>query len=418
MTRTATLTREGYRAPVPRRRGGMMEAMASSTTAAVASVRDLRVRGRRSWDVRVGRLRGRAFFILQCGVAAGLAWAIARYGLGHPAPMFAAVAAMVTLGMSYGQRLSRAVEIVVGVTVGVLLGDLFAHLFGTGAWQITLVIVLSMGIAVLLGAGNLMATQAGINGAVVITLAAQYTSPLSRWLDALVGGIVALAIATIVPAAPVRRPRQQAAVVLREMSEVLATTATALRTRDGAGASAALERSRRLEGALTALRTASSEGVDVVRLSPFRRSHLPSVQAVAALVEPLDRAIRNTRVLVRRCAVSLLYDEPMPPPYVELVAGLAVAAGDIAASLNEPRPLPSSIRGPLRAVARASAVRAEPSGLSAEVVRAQVRSTVVDLLMLTGLGYDQARAEVPRGESDRPLWGDSGAYDPADGLTD
>ena len=33
--------------------------------------------------------------------------------------------------------------------------------------------------------------------------------------------------------------------------------------------------------------------------------------------------------------------------------------------------------------------------LSAEVMRAQVRSTVVDLLMLTGLTYDEARARVP-----------------------
>lgn len=34
-------------------------------------------------------------------------------------------------------------------------------------------------------------------------------------------------------------------------------------------------------------------------------------------------------------------------------------------------------------------------GLSAEVIRAQVRSAVVDLLMLTGLTYDEARARVP-----------------------
>ena len=33
--------------------------------------------------------------------------------------------------------------------------------------------------------------------------------------------------------------------------------------------------------------------------------------------------------------------------------------------------------------------------LSAEVMRAQVRSTIVDLLMLTGLTYDEARARIP-----------------------
>ena len=57
----------------------------------------------------------------------------------------------------------------------------------------------------------------------------------------------------------------------------------------------------------------SAEGIAVVRLSPFRRRHLPGVQAIADLLEPLDRAIRNLRVLVRRAAIATWRDEPVPP---------------------------------------------------------------------------------------------------------
>jgi hypothetical protein len=52
-------------------------------------------------------------------------------------------------------------------------------------------------------------------------------------------------------------------------------------------------------------------------------------------------------------------------------------------------------RDALTAIAQASSLVAAHPGLSAEVIRAQVRSAVVDLLMLTGLTYDEARARVP-----------------------
>lgn len=353
---------------------------------------------RRSTRARLQRLRQRAFFIGQCGAAAGAAWAFSRYLLDHPTPFFAPVAAMLTLGMSYGQRLRRALEVMVGVAVGVFFGDVFVHFFGSGPWQVALVVVVSMAVAVLLGAGALIVTQAGVNGAVVITLLAQPGTAVNRWLDALVGGAIALAVATVVPAAPLRRPRAQAAVVVRELAEVLEATAEALARRDARIAQATLARARRLETALDQLRTLSAEGVEVVRLSPFRRSHLPRVQAIAQLVEPLDRALRNVRVLVRRGSVAVLNREEVPDSYVALVADLGQATATIAAGLEQERLDTGSARDALGRVGRHSADAEASAGLSAEVVRAQVRSTVVDLLMLTGLTYDEARARVPASE--------------------
>jgi hypothetical protein len=85
----------------------------------------------------------------------------------------------------------------------------------------------------------------------------------------------------------------------------------------------------------------------------------------------------------------------VPAPYVRLIADLADVTDDIAAELKERR-LPVGARDPLAAIGRQSArtAGAHPM-LSAEVMRAQVRSTIVDLLMLTGLTYDEARGRVP-----------------------
>jgi hypothetical protein len=79
---------------------------------------------------------------------------------------------------------------------------------------------------------------------------------------------------------------------------------------------------------------------------------------------------------------------------VDLISWLADVTAEIAGRLNE-RQLAEGSRDALSAIARASSPAATQPGLSAEVIRAQVRSTVLDLLMLTGLTFDEARARVP-----------------------
>ncbi|TWD81470.1 uncharacterized membrane protein YgaE (UPF0421/DUF939 family) [Kribbella amoyensis] len=351
-------------------------------------------RSRASVQRRVERWQNRIFFITQCALAAGVAWALARYVVGHQQPFFAPVAAMVCLGFSYGQRLRRVAEVMVGVAVGVLVGDLFVKLFGTGVVQIVVVIALAMSIAVLLGAGNLMTTQAGVQAAIVTTLLPDPGAGFSRWLDAVLGGVVALAAATIAPAAAIRRPRQQAADVLNELSAILIETADGLRAADEDAVTDALRRARASESMLDDLRSAADEGVAVVRLSPFRRRHRGRVHQIANLVVPLDRAIRNIRVLVRRCAVSVWRGEKMPTEFPDLLERLADGTRLIAESLFEPHADVAAHRV-LGELGRRTAELPIPGSLSAVVVLGQIRSTIVDLLELTGTSYEEARTLVP-----------------------
>ena len=351
-------------------------------------------RSKASLRNRFTRLRQRSFFIVQCSTAAAVAWWVATVLLQHDNAFFAPVTVMLSLGMSYGQRLRRVIEVTFGVAIGVLVVDTFVHFFGSGVWQIAVVATVAMTIAVLFGAGTMLVTQAGVQSIIIITLVTGQEFALSRWLDAVVGGSVALLAATITPASPLRRPRAQAALVVTELSAILACTAMALRQKDADLASRTLDRARSSEHALDELRDLSAEGIAVVRLSPFRRRHLPAVQAIADLLEPLDHSIRNIRVLVRRASIALWEDEDVPPAYVDLISSLADVTAEIGSQLNE-RLLALGSRDALSALAQSSSLVAPHPGLSATVIRAQVRSTVVDLLMLTGLTHVEARAQVP-----------------------
>lgn len=343
---------------------------------------------------RVDRLGARFFLILQCAVGAGLAWLIAKNVLGHPTPFFAPVAALIVVGVSFGSRMRRAIEVGIGVAVGVGVGDVFVHLFGTGVWQIILVCVVAMSIATLLGAGSLIIIQAGVQSIIVTTLLPDPSYALSRWLDAVVGIVLALLIATIAPSAPLRRPRILAAQVLEDISGTLRQVSTALRENDADAADDVLDRARATDEGLQDLREANAEGLGVVRHSPFRRGDLPAVQAYAELAVPLDRASRNLRVLARRAAISTWRGERVPEDYIVLIDELAAVIDYMANELWDRR-LPVSARPRLVRLGERTAQAQIVQSLSAVVILAQTRSIVADLIMLTGVPADDARSAIP-----------------------
>ena len=115
-------------------------------------------RGEASARRRLERWRHRAFMIIQCAVTAGAAWLLASLLLGHRCADFAAAAAILVLGVAYGQRLRRGVDVAIGVTVGVALGDIWLLFFGIGVWQIALVCAIAMSLATL-GAGSASSTS-------------------------------------------------------------------------------------------------------------------------------------------------------------------------------------------------------------------------------------------------------------------
>jgi len=355
---------------------------------------ELGARSGTSLRARVARLRSKSWVIGQCAVAAGVSWWLAADVLGHRLPFFAPIAAVVSLGMSYGQRHRRVAEVTVGVALGILLGDVVTHLIGSGGWQMVLIVAVGMSVALLLDAGQLLVTQAAVQGIVVAALAPAPGGAFIRWTDALIGGAVALVAATVVPRAPLRRPREQAAVVVHKIAELLRTAADRVSDGDAEAALAALADARSTDELITELRAASTEGLSVVRSSPFRRRHGERQRRLADLVDPLDVALRNTRVLVRRVAVATHRGEPVPASYAALVRELADLADRVALELAEGR-MATTVIEDLVALGRTTATVEHSDDLSAEVVLAQVRSIIADLLAVCGMDPLEATDAIP-----------------------
>ncbi|GAB3199779.1 FUSC family protein [Nocardioides hungaricus] len=351
-------------------------------------------RGRTSIRARVRRLQAKTWQLGQCAVAAAVAWFVAADVLGHPSPFFAPVAAVVALGTSYGQRLRRVVEVTVGVAVGVFLADLLVVWLGSGGWQIGLIVALAMSAALLLAGGPLFVTQAAVQSIVIAGLAVGPSQAFTRWTDALIGGAVALVAATVVPAAPLRRPREQAAVVVRKISALLRAAGEVMADGESDRAMELLADARSTDYLIRELQDAADEGLSVVESSPFRVRHRAGLRKMAELVDPLDRALRSTRVLVRQTAVAAYRRRPVPRAYSLLALDLADAADEVAGELADNR-LATDAQPALLSVADATGQVDRTDVLAAEAVLAQLRSVVVDLLMVTGMDQLESTDALP-----------------------
>lgn len=353
-----------------------------------------RRRGRASLASRLQRWRTKRWQIVQCALAAGVAWFLAKDLLGHELPVFAPIAAVVSLGTSYAQRLRRVAEVTAGVSIGVLLGDLLVSQVGSGAWQITLIVGLAMTAALMLDAGTLFVNQAAIQSIFVVALLPGTGESWTRCIDALVGGAVALVAATVVPAAALRRPREQAATVLDKVAALLRGAGEVMVDGEAGHGLDLLADARDTDHLIRRLQAASDEGMAVVASSPFRVRHRPGIKMMVELVDPLDRALRSTRVLVRHVAVAAYHRREIPTSYSRLAAELA-AAVDIAVDELRADRQADAARPALLAVGAGTGIVERSEHMTAEVVLAQLRSVVVDLLMLTGMEQLEATDALP-----------------------
>ncbi|HJC29713.1 MAG TPA: FUSC family protein [Candidatus Dietzia intestinipullorum] len=346
------------------------------------------------------RRLGYAFLpILQCGLAAGVAWLIAHDVVGHERPFFAPVAAAIALGTGMGRRLRRGVELVFGVIVGVGLGDLLIAQIGSGAWQITAVVVLAMSAAVFLDRGALVGTQAASSAILVATLLPPGSAEgYERMLDASIGGVVALVAMALIPVHPLKRVRREAASLLGVASSVLADVSEGVDREDTDFIRAALQDARDTQPAIDGIEEQLAGARELVRISPFYRRRQPEEITLTRILNPLDNGIRNIRVLARRAIVAVDDQVDVAPALSSLIGHLGWAlellsrriAGDPGA------PGVAEVHRELRAVAsRAKRELVYDAGLTETVMLAQMRSILVDMMQVAGLSKISALATLP-----------------------
>jgi uncharacterized membrane protein YgaE (UPF0421/DUF939 family) len=282
------------------------------------------------------RLRPYLWPSIQASIAVAVAWYLAHDVLGHPAPIFAPVAAAVTLGAGRVMRGQRALQLIGGVALGIGIGVAVQALAGAGALALGLAALLTMWVTIAIsggftGNGVMFTNQASVSAILLIALPLP-GGWLQRLIEALVGGGVALVIAVLLfPAAPLPLLREAAQRVFVALHEALGHLDEL-----GAGRGAVDQRwmlgaGERIYEQLAALIAARFTAAEIVRLAPRWWHMRPAIRAADDRLGHLSLLAGAVLSLLR--AVATLSVEPALPAQLrpaihELASALGALAED------------------------------------------------------------------------------------------
>ena len=357
----------------------------------------------KSVQARLKRVRKRLLPILQIGLAAGLAYFLARDVAGHPRPFFAPISVVIIIGMTGGDRVSKSLDMALGCILGVLVGDLIFYRLGDGGWQIAVIVAGSLLIASFLSSSILVNNQAAIGAILIATIMppdAEVTG-IDRTVDAIIGCLVALATIALIPQAPMQSARAEVSKVLGIMSSVLDDVSDGLRDNDPASIDEALDLIRGTQTGIDDLAAAIKAGQETSRVSPFLWGTRRYINSLARVIPPVDNAVRTTRVLARRAGVLADDNDSATSAQIQLLDTLSQVClelsevYDVNSRVTQATVIPQCVNE-LRQAAQEAGMDVIPEDgvLSAYAVLAQTRSLIVDLLMVCGMSNESALAAL------------------------
>jgi uncharacterized membrane protein YgaE (UPF0421/DUF939 family) len=339
------------------------------------------------------RVAANGRWFVQAALATALAWEAAIVLFGHPRPIFAPVAALIAVSTALGQRRRYAVEMVVGIAVGVGIADLLFVLIGGGTFQIGAIVAGAMIVAVALGGSVVLVSEAAVSALLVVTVQPP-SSGLSgaRFLDSLLGGLIALTITSVLPRNPVLAARRAAALPLAQIAATLEDIARALDRADQHLAERALARARSVE--LDAFEDAVTAGRETLQLAPFAHATRERFARYVSAQAQIDAAITSVETLSRAVVRALRFGDNVPAPMPEAIRDLSQAVRRLEESLDDPSG-EISVREPaVRAAAQATLVLGQTGNLSANAIVVQVRAAAVDLLRGSGVTQEESERLV------------------------
>lgn len=341
-------------------------------------------------------------------LAAVAAYAFAHLIFGHSEPYFAATAALIALGFGRDPHIRKALEVAIGVTLGILVGDTIQTLLGQGYWQGMIVVFVTIILARFIDSGVIFTTQMSIQAVLIVLLPIPPEGPLSRSLDAVIGGVIAIAITMITPVSLRRETVAGFRGLFRSINSVFRELAQALESHDSRGGWVALIEARGLQSKIDAVRTEIASAEELATYSPTRRSARQDLIEMSRTLEKTDLAVRSLRIIARRVITVIDEFETQDDKMDDLdrMSAWFTDAGDAVAvlgrSLSEPvapgrhRSL-SVARDALGSVT----TKLTPKNLGAETLHGEAlvmmcRPMMVDFLEATGSDHDEATSYLPQ----------------------
>lgn len=330
--------------------------------------------------------------IVQIVVAATAAYLLARGLLGHELPLVAVTVTIISLGLARDATPRRVVESVIGINIGIIVAALLVQVIGQGAWQIAVILAVTLLVARAVSPSAPFAIAAAVQSMLVAVLPAPETGVFARSLDGLIGGAMALLFTALIPRFDLVRQRGEATALFSLLDQSLGGLHGALAMGDAPAAELALARSRRSQALIDTWTRSLESARGVAAVSPWLRRQRARLTEEARLLAVADLTTRHVRAIARR--VEVIARDGLPRP---VLAELMESAAEVVRLLGRSRD-DDAARYAARAVAAGLAARCAPTavdGVGDQVVIVLLRPFAFDVLVHLGMPPDEARALLP-----------------------
>lgn len=346
----------------------------------------------------LARVKDSLWQIMQLVIASFSSYLIAHFALGHPVPLLAVTVAISSLGFARDTRPGRVASTAIAMVVGVSISESLLFAFGHGAWQLSLAIAVSLLLARAFSKNPAFALTVTLQAVLVQLLTAPSGGPFARVLDGLVGGLVALSFTALLPRNPIKLARRDAAALFALLKKTLADLRQVALTGDPEVADAALGRIRQTQPLVDNWQSSLESALAISKVSPFYRWAQLEIAQQRQLLEGMDLATRNLRVITRRVDF-LLQDGKSLEKIAPLFSKLLIAADLLEQSVDD-----FSMRAKAKKYLAKLIVTLDPSQFEAKlslaetVLLMQIRPMTIDLAIASGLDAAKARRLLPKVE--------------------
>jgi uncharacterized membrane protein YgaE (UPF0421/DUF939 family) len=362
-----------------------------------SALRRLERQARRRVDARMAAKRVWESLpaIVQILVAVLAAYAIARWGLGHPFPVLAVTVTINSLGFARDARPTRVAETVIGILIGVALSDGLSLVIGKGLWQLAVVLAVVLVVGRAVSSSPSFAVAAALPSALVMILPVPEGGVFGRTLDAVVAAAVALLATALFPRDPGRAAARDRRTIFATLNESVGSIVDCLSDANSAAGELALSRLRRTQPMVNAWTDTLESAIAVARISPFLRARLPELQRNSRALVAVDLTSRHLRTIARRVEF-LVRDGVRRPGLAEAVTQLGTGIRLLGEELTDPQ-----LAGAARSLLSDLALRLDPAVIAPDApmtdaaVVLMLRPLAVDLLVGTGMPIDEARVLLP-----------------------
>lgn len=261
--------------------------------------------------------------VAKSALATVLAWLVAGWLVPGPAPVFAAIAALLVVQPSLNQSALKAIERSVGVIAGVAIASTLGLLFGSATWVVLTAIVASLLFAWALRMTTGVSNQVVISALLVLALGVSTPGYAgARIIETIIGAAVGLAVSVLLaPPVLVAPARARVDALGLETAATLDRLAGAFtEPRSTAELEELLLTARLLRPMRDAAASALAASAESLALNPRAPRYRPELDELGRLLERftgiVTQVIGMTRA-VRDYGTDELVDDPSAPAIAE-----------------------------------------------------------------------------------------------------